>query len=314
MCKDKAADFKSFANHLLNLDMDQASSQNNSPSSSSSSNPFSFFQNIFTSANQPENKNNTWTLRLPIHARRVFFSQVQNNRLLNPILLNESDLEQRRVFEKPMAKKDSESLCEFDDQEQHFILLINMTDQIAQNHSHAWYVICAEFNALEDGAAKDDASKPMTMSGDGSMTKKRDANNSTSSSGCSRCTLFKSSPSSEAGQLRFLQHVWLRNQPLASDRTTKGNVLEYTVADMPFPSARISGTVTDDCSSNFTEFHFNRLIKPNQVIYINLPSDGLVGNYAVKVDVLPEDENGGNFFVEDMKLPLILTDYLHEDN
>jgi len=241
--------------------------------------------------------------------------------LINPILLNETDLEQRRVFEKPLSKKDSRSLCEFDDQEQHFILLIDITDRIAQNHSHAWYVVCAEFDALEDGRAKDEVMMDPKRSGgleDGIMSilNKRDIGNTTttSSSGCSRCTLVKSSPSNDGCQLRFMQHLWLRDQPLASDKTKKGNVLEYTVADMPFPSARISGRLTDDGNSTFTEFHFNRLIKPNQVIYINLPEDQIEGNYAVKVDVLPEDDKGGNFFVENMNLPLILTDYLHDED
>jgi len=324
VCKDSTGDFRSFANHLLNPEPVRNKSSPADPFASalsSSNNPFaSFFEHIFTTVQEPQDKNNTWTLRLPIHARKVFFSQVQNHRLINPILLNESDFEQRRVFEKPkseFAKPNPDSVCNFDHEQQHFILLLNITDQIAQNATHAWYVICAEFNAYEDGAAKDDGT---TYNKNGNGSRKRDAVSNSSSSisngGCTRCTLFKSSASTDDGPRRFMQQHLLKNQQLASDNSKKGNVLRYDVADMPFQSAKISGTVSDlssssSSSSNLTQFQFNRSIKPYQVVFINVPDD--CGD-AVKVDVLPEDEKGNNIFLEGMKLPLILADYLHDDS
>lgn len=237
--------------------------------------PLNFFGSL-----QP--KNASWTLRLPIHARRVFLGRLRHFEFVEPVLMNETELKHRRVLEKPNSDATRTSNCDLEPTQASFVLLVNVTD--LKIHDDAWYVICAEFNSAEDPQS-----------------------NSTE---CTRCNLVKTMTQASPAPIQFLQYSWVKGQP---GQPGKGAVLRYTVADMPFASALIHGTVVDLQKSNTTVFEFERTITPRQQIFIRVPEAEENGSYFVKTDLYPHTVNGTVVDLGHIK-PLIFVDYLKEES
>jgi len=253
---------------------------------------------------------------------------MQNFGLNESILLNQEDLDQRRVVpNRPMPDSTKRSNCDFEADQANFVLLANVSDLSVRDNT--WYVLCAEFNSMEMVPSMDKhVTKRWTLANNTNEFDNSTSNGSdsttpvlttttpvanTASDGCNRCVMIKTTTQPGNGQPQFLQYNWIKDQ-FATNR--KGGILRYVVGDLPFQSAKLIVTIAipDRAADQQNLDHtYTQSIKPRQEIFIHVPFWEETATYWVKTDVYPEDKEGKPFYLGDINLPLVLTDYLYEE-